>query len=54
MSPMPQTSRTKAAIPNNPYTAILAVALAVVIATAVYVAYTCQAQYENGIIGLPS
>ncbi len=53
MSPMPQSQRTKVAIPNNAYTAILAVALGVVIATAVFVAFLCQTQYANGIIGMP-
>ena len=53
MSPMPQTQKMKVAIPNNAYTAILAVALGVVIATAAFVAYMCQMQYDNGIIGMP-
>jgi biopolymer transport protein ExbB/TolQ len=54
MSPMPQQpQRTKTAVPNNLYTAILAVALGVVIATVAYVAYWCQTQYQNGIFGMP-
>jgi hypothetical protein len=54
MSPMPQPQRTKVAIPNNIYTAILAVALGLMIATAAYVAFVCQSQYGNGIFGMPS
>jgi hypothetical protein len=53
MSPMPQAQKTKAAIPNNAYTAFLAVALGVMIATAAFVAFMCQSQYDNGIIGMP-
>jgi hypothetical protein len=51
---MPQPQRTKVAVPNNIYTAILAIALGVMIATAAFVAYLCQTQYGNGIFGMPS
>ena len=44
MSPMPQRG-TKVAVPNNMYTAILAVAVGVVLATAIYVAFACYAEY---------
>jgi hypothetical protein len=48
-----QPQRTKVAVPSNLYTAILAVAMGVVVATAVFVAFMCQTQYGNGIIGMP-
>ncbi len=51
MSPMPQRG-AKVAIPSNLYTAILAVALGVVIATSAYVAYACYTQYQT-IFGMP-
>jgi hypothetical protein len=51
MSPMPQRG-SKISIPSNLYTAILAMALGVVIATSAYVAYACYTQYET-IFGMP-
>ncbi len=51
MSPMPQ-SRGAASAPNNLYTAILAVALGVVVATSAFVAVQCYTQY-NTIFGMP-
>ena len=44
MSPMPK-SRAQAGVPNNLYTAILAVAFGVIAATAGFVAYSCYARY---------
>ena len=38
-------SPSKKAIPNNIYTAILAMATIVMLATAVFVAYKCMADY---------
>ena len=52
MSPMPQQRGGKVSPPNNLYTAILAVALAVVLATAIYVTFTCNQQYGT-IFGMP-
>ncbi len=52
MSPMPQSQRTKPAVPSNLYTAILAMALGVVIATAAFVAFMCQSQY-GAIFAMP-
>jgi len=51
MSPMPQ-SRGAASVPSNLYTAILAVALGVVVATSAFVAFQCFAQYKT-IFGMP-
>lgn len=51
MSPMPQRSSI-VSVPSNLYTAILAVALATVLATAAYVAYQCYTQYGT-IFGMP-
>ena len=51
MSPMPQ-SRGAASVPSNLYTAILAVALGVVIASAAFVAFKCYTQYAT-IFGTP-
>ena len=45
MSPMLQPHGGKVAPPNNLYTAILAMACGVVLATAVYVAFACYTQY---------
>ena len=45
MSPMPQPRGGKVSPPNDNYTAILAVAVGVLLATIVYVAYACQADY---------
>ena len=52
MSPMPQARGAKIAPPSNLYTAILAVAVGVVLATAVYVTFACYSRYET-IFGLP-
>ncbi len=46
MSPMPQPQGSKVAVPNTLYTAILAVACGVVLATAAYVAFACYTRYE--------
>ncbi len=51
MSPLPQ-SRAKISVPNNLYTAILAVALGVVLATAAFVTFKCYTQYGT-IFGMP-
>ena len=53
MSPMPQPQRTKVSVPNNLYTAVLAVAMGVVLATAAFVAFTCWTQYGT-LFGMPS
>lgn len=45
MSPMPQSRGGKVSPPSNLYTAILAVAVGVVLATAVYVTYACYTCY---------
>ena len=52
MSPMPLPRAGKPSPPNNLYTAILAVAFGVVLATAVYVTFACYTQYRT-IIGMP-
>ncbi len=52
MSPMPQPRGGKVSPPNDNYTAILAVAVGVLLATRVYVAYMCQADYGT-IFGMP-
>ena len=52
MSPMPLSRGAKPSPPSNLYTAILAVAFGVVLATAVYVTFTCYTQYQT-IIGMP-
>ncbi|HNY79013.1 MAG TPA: hypothetical protein PLU87_12775 [Sedimentisphaerales bacterium] len=51
MSPMPQRS-AKLSVPSNLYTAILAVALGAVVATAAFVAFQCYSQYGT-IFGMP-
>jgi len=51
MSPMPQSLGSVSA-PSNLYTAILAVALGVVVATSAFVAFQCYTQY-NTIFGMP-
>jgi len=43
MSPAPQSG--KVSIPDNLYTAILALAFITVLATAAFVAYKCSSQY---------
>ncbi len=52
MSPMPQPRGGKIAPPSNLYTAILAVAAGVLLATAAYVAFACHLRYQT-IFGLP-
>jgi hypothetical protein len=42
---MPKSRTAKAGIPNSLYTAILAVAFGVIVATAGFVAYSCFTQY---------
>jgi flagellin-like protein len=49
---MLQSRSAKIAVPSNLYTAILAVAFAVVLATAAFVAFKCFTQYET-IFGMP-
>jgi hypothetical protein len=45
MSPIGQIRGTKVSIPNTVYTAIIAVALAVVLTTAAFAAFKCFTQY---------
>ncbi len=45
MSPMPQPRGGKVSPPSNYLTAVLAVAVGVVLATAVYVTYACYMCY---------
>jgi hypothetical protein len=45
MSPNGPTRGKKVFIPSNIYTAMLAIAFFIVLATAAYVAYTCYTQY---------
>jgi hypothetical protein len=45
MSPNGQTRSKKIYVPSNIYTAIIAIAFFVVLATAAFVAYTCYSQY---------
>ena len=52
MSPMPQSRGANASVPSNLYTAILAVALGVVVATSAFVAFQCFTQYKT-IFGMP-
>ena len=52
MSPMPQTRGGKVSPPSNLYTAILAVAVGVVLATAAYVTVACYTCYGT-IFTLP-
>jgi len=52
MSPMPQSRGAKVPVPSNLYTAVLAVAFGVVLATAAFVAYECFTQYQT-IFGMP-
>ncbi len=47
MSPAMQSRSKKISVPDNVYTAILAVAVAAVLATAGFVAYLCLNQYET-------
>lgn len=52
MSPVGQSRAKSTSIPNNLYTAILAVACGVVVATMFFVAYMCHQQY-GVILGTP-
>jgi len=52
MSPMPQARGGKVSPANTLYTAILAVALGVVLASAAFVAFKCYTQYGT-IFGMP-
>lgn len=52
MSPMPQSRGGKILPSSNLYTAILAVALGVVLATAAFVTFQCYTQYGT-IFGMP-
>ena len=45
MSPMPQPRGGKVSVPNNLYTAILAVSVAVLLAATVYVTFVCYTRY---------
>jgi hypothetical protein len=52
MSPMPQSRGGKVSPASNVYTAFLATAVGALLATVVYVAYTCQTCYGT-IFKLP-
>jgi hypothetical protein len=52
MSAMPQSRGGTVSPASTLYTAVLAVALGVVIATAAYVTYACYTQYGT-IFGMP-
>jgi hypothetical protein len=52
MSPMPQARGGKISPPSSLYTAILAVAFGVVLATAAYVTVACQSRFGT-IFGMP-
>lgn len=52
MSPMPQPRGGKISPPNNLYTALMALAVGVLVATTAYVAYACQMRYGM-IFGQP-
>lgn len=45
MSPTLKSRAAKAGVPSNLYTAVLAVAFGVVLATAAFVAYMCFSRY---------
>ena len=47
MSPQGQTRSGNVAASNNLYTVILALALGIVLATTVFVAYKCYVQYDT-------
>ncbi len=47
MSPMPQPRGGKIAPPSTVYTAILAIAFGVVLATFGYVVYLCKVRYDT-------
>ena len=53
MSPVPQSQGVKPSVPSNLYTAVLAVAFGVVLATAAYVAVACLTRYGT-IWAIPS
>jgi len=52
MSPLPQSRGGKISPPSNLYTAVLAVAFGVVLATAAFVTFKCYTQYGT-IFSLP-
>jgi hypothetical protein len=52
MSPMPQPRGGKIAPPSNLYTAILAVAVGVILAAMAYVTFACYTRYGT-IFGMP-
>jgi hypothetical protein len=52
MSPMPQPRGGKIAPPSNLYTAVLAVAVGVLLATMAYVTFACYTRYGT-IFGMP-
>jgi hypothetical protein len=52
MSPVPQPRGGKISPSSDTYTALLAVATGVLLATMVYVTYACYTRYEV-IFGLP-
>jgi hypothetical protein len=52
MSPMPQPRGGKVSPPSNLYTAILAVAVGVILATMAYVTFACYTRYGT-IFGTP-
>lgn len=52
MNPMPQPRGGKIAPPSNEYTAILVIAVGVMLATIAYVAWACYGRYET-IFGMP-
>ena len=47
MSPITQAPGKKVSVPDNLYTAVLAIALFTVLATAGLVTYLCYTQYET-------
>ena len=47
MSPAVQSRGKKISVPDNLYTVILALAFCAVLATAAYVAFKCNQQYET-------
>ena len=47
MSPNGPSRGKKVSLPSNIYTAILALALIAVLASAAYIAYMCHSQYET-------
>jgi len=52
MSPMPQPRGGKITPPSNNYTALLAIAVGVLLATMAYVTFACYTRYGT-IFGLP-